>query len=333
MSVRRNLLKIVAFLAFAPGMSSCIYEYDNCSEEQYFSIAGDWRFAREARPEGMAYIFFPKCGGEPWRFDFPGKSAGTVILPPGEYHFLSFNDDTYSVRFRDGDGFDGYVAYTDEVDRTVFNDTGLFKAPALPENVSTKNEQLIKCPEMMWGCAYRFFELFYGGLTYSISPEQSPQLSTDMILTVFQRQLTSRYSFVISDVSNLDGVRALSSVFSGLAGSLNLATGIKSTYPVMLPSRAYVLDSTTIKGEFVTFGLPEHADTSNILSLFVLLKDGRKFMYQFDVTEQVRGAPDPLNVTVRINGLVLEESEEEAGDGAFDVSVDGWTTVEININN
>jgi len=332
MSVRRNLLKIVVLLAFVPGVSSCIYEYDNCPEEQDFSIVNDWRYAPDAQPEGMACIFFPKCGGEPWRFDFPGKGAGPLVLPPDEYHFLSFNDDTYSVRFIDSDGFDGYVAYTNKASHTAFNEAGLAKAPSLPDNVSTDTEQLVECPDMMWGCAYRFFELFYGSLTYSVSPEHSPQFSTDMILTAFQRQLTSRYRFVISDVSNLDGVRALSAVFSGLAGSLNLATGMKSTYPVMVPSRAYASDSTIIKGDFITFGLPDHADVSNILSLLVLLKDGRKFMYQFDVTEQVRDAPDPLDVTVRINRLRLEDSKEEVSDGAFDVSVEGWTTIGININ-
>jgi len=332
MYVLRNMLKIVALPVIASGMISCVYEYDDCHEEQIFTIINDEKFIQEAWPEGMAYIFFPKCGGEPWRFDFPGKNAGTVKLPPGDYHFLSFNDDTYSVLFKDNDGFDGYVAYTEEASRIVFDEAGLAKAPTLPKNVSTNTEQLMKCPDMMWGCAYRQFELSHGSLKYSVSPEQPAQFSTDFILTAFQRQLTSRYGFIISDVANLDGVRALSAVFSGLAGSLNLATGIKSTYPVMLSSQAYASDGTMIKGEFVTFGLPEHPDASNILSLLVLLNDGRKYMYQFDVTEQVRNAPDPLEVTVRINGLLLEECEEKTEDGAFDVSVDGWTTIVININ-
>lgn len=317
MIVRQNPLKTVPLLAFALGVYSCIYEYDDCPKEQNFSIVNDWTFARDAHPEGMAYIFFHKCSEEQWRFDFPGMSAGAVMLPFGEYSFLSFNDDTCSVRFHDSGGFDEYVAYTDEADRTAFNDAGLFKAHALPDNVSSEAELLMECPDMMWGCAYR---------------NLLPKLSTDMILTVFQRQLTSRYSYVITDVVNLDGVRALSAVFSGLAGSLNLATGIKSIYPVMLPSRAYASDDTTIKGEFVTFGLPEHPDANNILSLFVLLKDGRKFMYQFDVTDNVRSAPDPFNVSVRINGLRLEESKEDVGEGAFDVNVDDWITIRININ-
>lgn len=317
MIVRSNPLKTVPLLAFVLGLYSCIYEYDDCPDGQKYSIVNDWRFALDASPEGMAYIFFPKCSEEQWRFDFPGMDAGAVMLPLGEYSFLSFNDDTYSVRFHDSGGFDEYVAYTDAADHTAFNDAGLPKAPVLPDNVASEAEQLMECPDMMWGCAYR---------------DLQPQLSADMVLTAFQRQLTSRYSYVITDVVNLDGVRALSTVFSGLAGSLNLATGIKSMYPVMLPSRAYASDGTTIRGEFVTFGLPEHPDANNILSLFVLLKDGRKFMYQFDVTDQVRSAPDPYNVSVRINGLRLEESKDEIGEGAFDVNVDDWTTIRININ-
>lgn len=88
---------------------------------------------------------------------------------------------------------------------------------------------------------------------------------------------------------------------------------------------------TRIEGEFYTFGLPENVEAPNILYLFITLMDGRSFMYRFDVTDQVRQAPDRMSVLIELHGLVLEKNET-TGTGGFDVAVDGWTTVDVNIN-
>ncbi len=53
--------------------------------------------------------------------------------------------------------------------------------------------------------------------------------------------------------------------------------------------------------------------------------------YEFDVTEQARTAPDPMNVEIIIDGLTLPEVENPKPGGTFDVSVDGWTTIIIDI--
>lgn len=46
----------------------------------------------------------------------------------------------------------------------------------------------------------------------------------------------------------------------------------------------------------------------------------------------MRNAPDPLDVKVIIRGLELEESEGGSKPGGgFDVSVDGWISITINI--
>ena len=66
----------------------------------------------------------------------------------------------------------------------------------------------------------------------------------------------------------------------------------------------------------------------NILSLFVVIKDGRRFCYQFIVTNQVRTAPNPMNVSLIVKGLTLEKPEAGHGTG-FDVAVDGWETVVV----
>ncbi len=315
------------------GLSSCnfIYEYDNCPPDNQLTIVNDWTAAPDADPEGMAYLFFPDDGGATWRYDFPGREAGAVNLQHGSYSFLSYNDDTYNVRFKEGDGYSGYVAYTDAAERVAFNIASDTSATALPQRMALSEQPLVKCPDMMLGCSYPRVDLAESVLSYLTAENSEPVTSSAKVLTVHQRQLTARYSFIIHDVENLAGVKQMSAMFGGLAGSLNLATGAAGDYPSALPSKAVKASDTSISGNFITFGLPPQPDTDNVLSLLVQLTDGRKFNYEFNVTDQVRRAPDPLNVHVELCGLKLEVSDP-ADTGAFDVNVDGWTTVVININ-
>ena len=62
----------------------------------------------------------------------------------------------------------------------------------------------------------------------------------------------------------------------------------------------------------------------------MVIKDGRRFCYEFDVTDQVRTAPDPMEVLLTVRGLTIDKSDTGDGTG-FDVSVDGWQTVTVNI--
>lgn len=305
--------------ALMSGMSSCIFEYgDDCPDRLVVTVLNDWTAAPTAAPGGMAYIFMPADGSAPWRYDFPGRDAGAVLLPPGQYSFLSFNDDTYNIRFHDEAGYDGYEFYT--------------VSGELPAGV-TATEPVLSCPDMMWGCAYGCVEVGYEALSYV--PVATPEghersvVSTRFELLALQRPLTARYRFRITDISNLEGVRSMSASLSGMAGSLYPATGRKGNYPSTLALKAARTADDAVGGDFFTFGIPANPSARNVLSLMVVLTDGRGYCYDFDVTEQVRRAPDPMDVTLLISGLVIEPSESDEPSG-FDVSVDGWETVVVN---
>jgi len=88
-----------------PAVSSCIYEYDTCQPARDINIVNDWELVAKASPKGIVFIFFSEDGSAPWRFDFPGMEGGTVNMPQGRYSMLSFNDDTYNVRFIENEGY------------------------------------------------------------------------------------------------------------------------------------------------------------------------------------------------------------------------------------
>lgn len=322
----------VVSLAFGATLSSCILEdIEACSDRIPFTIENDWRSCPDAAPGGMAYIFFPDDGSEPWRFDFAGRDAGEVKMAPGNYRFLSYNDDTAHVLFRGDGGYDSYKAYTGETDLL-----GLIPPVDRGESLPRiADERILECPDMMWGCAYYDFSLRYDGVYYM--PGAAPRFrsrmeySPDFVLTAAQRPLTAHYSFRIEDIENLSGVKSMSAALSGMAGAMLIASGVKEDYPSTLTFKASILDAATAGGEFFTFGIPDAPSVPNIFSLFVVLKDGRRFCYRFDVTDRVRSAPDPMNVSLIMRGIKLEEPEPES-DAGFDVSVDGWETVIVNID-
>lgn len=327
----RFILQAVA-LASSLCTASCIYEYDNCPDRLSLQIVNDWTAAPSATPGGMAYIFFPDDGAAEWRFDFPGNTAGSVSLPVGNYSFLSYNDDTANVVFSEDSGYDEYEAYTattELLDAIPASERGSI----LPTGHDGR-ERVVRPPDMLWGCAYCSVKLHYGGVRYVATgisePGEQPVFSPDFILTALQRPLTAHYTFRIEDIENLSGVSSMSAALGGMAGSLTLSSGEKGSYPSTLSLKAASLSPTVVGGDFYTFGIPPTPDVANILSLFVVIKDGRRFCYEFDVTDQVRTAPDPMEVLLTVRGLTIDKPD--TGDGAgFDVSVDGWQTVTVNI--
>lgn len=297
--------------------SCCRHRCDEPSGRTGVTIESDWSECADAQPQGMAYIFFSDAEAQYWRFDFQGTDAGSVMLPEGRYSFASFNDDTYHTVI-DGSSYSSLRAYT---------------WPAhLPHDIGN-GQPVAESPDMLWGCAYRFVSLLYDKLIYVQSDSDEsvthPVVSPDFILTAYQRQITPRYRLTISDVENLSGVRSMKAALSGMAGEYFFDGGHKGSDPVTMTFNPEAADSTTITGRFSTFGLTELNDVSNNLYLFVILKDGRAFIYSFDVTDQVQGAPDPMAVDILLRGLVIERSDTPGG---FDVAVDGWVTVNVNID-
>lgn len=335
-NVRNFLLKFL-LLFFTSCLSSCIYEYDNCPDKVSFTIVSEWSQSKKTEefsffpePEGMSYVFFPDDGSPFWRFDFPGCDAGKVSMSVGDYKFLSFNDDTSNVLFRGEDTYFTYEAYTPETD-LLCGIPSSQRGAGFPQRY---DECVVASPDMIWGCSYGSFILDYDGLNYiPFASDKSDEIrfcSPELVLTARQRPLTARYRYRIEHVENLAGVKYMSAALSGLAGSMLLASGKKGAYPSTVTMNASSVDDTTIGGGMWTFGIPSEPTVKNFLSLFVVLKDGRRFCYDFDVTDQVRSASDPMNVVIVLRGLVLEVSEE-GENSAFDVNVDGWITTVVNI--
>lgn len=300
--------------------ASCIYDYPgDCDEKTGFEIVNDWSLAPAAAPEGMAYLFYPEGSVRPWRFDFPGREAGGVSLPPGEYSFVMFNDDTSDIDFvEDGAGLG---VTTEKV--SVGFDAGY--------------GDLRRSPDMMWGDASARVVLGTSSLEYessTYSPQREMVSSPDMRMVTYPRQIVATYNVRVRHVANLHGVAAMKGILGGLSTGMELSTGRHWDEVAGVPFDFRIEADSSVSARFLTFGLPEQGSrkADNALLLFFKLSDGRTERRQFDVTEIVRGAADPLNVSIEIDSVTLPYAPTVVGGGGFDPSVVGWTTVTVNFN-
>ncbi len=317
-------------------LSGCSWIYDNhycCEineEEGSFDVFSDWHECPDADPAGMAYMFFPVSGGEPWRFDFPKKDGGPLMLPDGVFHVLSFNDDTSRVLFGNEGDYSKFYCYCRETG--LYN--GLLTAgpgEVIGAAVTEEGEKVMEAPDEMWGECVEWFSLEASGVELR-RKEDDPEISySDRILLIYPHLLTPRYSYVVSDISNLSGVARMCASLSGMSPSLELATEEPSGEHVTLPLAAERSGEGEVSGSIYTFGPAADEDTAHKLTLYFWLVDGNKFKYEFDVSRQILEAPDKMDVILKVGGIELPESGPPAGDGAFDVTVDGWNTYILSL--
>lgn len=302
-------------LAVCALMQSCIYEdLQECGGEFYgcLTVVNDWVNAPDANPEGMGYFFFPAAGGAYWRFDLAGRDGGEIKIPTGDYNLLLFNDDTANVIETDTESFGSMSLSTPACEPYP----GYNEGKSHPEAMEAQNQPSLTNPDMVWSTSA-------DGVKVELT-------NGDQRVTTYPEAITATYHIIINNVTNLDGVAQMSGAMSGMARSVRLSDRTLSEQAVILPSGLKKAGTDGIRGDFHTFGRCATEATPNILFLFIGLTNGKRYVYDIDVTKAVKTAPDPMDVWIRIDSLDLPESEPSQG-GAFDVEVDGWTHVSINM--
>lgn len=287
-----------------------------------------WNLAPDASPDGMACFFFREDEKATWRFDFPDACGGEVRLPLGDYAFITVNDDTQVV-FDNDDSYNLFTISTLPCD--LFSSVSFVDNPASdwPKGV---DEMVVRCPDLLWCDRIPYVSLGFDKLSYQVlrSGEAYTRSSKFRQLPVHPICIVGRYHVVISDVSGIDGIRHVSAAMSGMSPSVRIHDLSRSSEGATLPFDVSCSDSSMICGDFLSFGRATDSGVRNILYLFVWLSDGSRYNYECDVTSQVIEAGDPMDVWIYIKGIDIPESSETTG--GFDVSVDQWNKVVINMN-
>ena len=257
-------------------------------------VVYDWRNASDADPEGMRLFFYSGADdtGYPLQFDLTGKSGGSVSLPPGRYHVVSYNNDCEFTRFNSTENLNLHHATTREGD--ILEPLSGKASARAPDS-----ERVFVAPDKLWGCT-----------AYDITvPDPKREPHTE--ITLAPLPFHCHYTIEIRNVTHIDELSRTSASLSGLSPSVIITTGELGDESVTIPFEAHADRlRNIITGEFLTFGHREDYENSHRLNLYVWMSDGNRYLFgstgdKFDVTAQVDTASDRRHVHIIVDGLDL----------------------------
>lgn len=291
--------------------------YDD-TETPELNIVFDWTKTPDAAPQSViAYLFSPEVATPALRYNFSGREGGRANVPAGRYVGLGMNsDNTDWARLRNTEDYELFEVYTDDL--AVLTSFGL-PARSVPRARDTESERMAQAAaDMMWTDRQ-------DGLI--VDPYMSNQT-----LTFYPEEITCHYTVTINDVENIDYLKGanLDATLSGLSESYLIGHRSSSVTPATMP---LVLRQTAGKnsvfGSFINFGAPADPAVKQILTVYLVFEDKTGSYATFDVSSQVREAPDPHHVDIVVNGLELPHPI--ASGSGFVPDVNEWESVNYDL--
>lgn len=284
------------------------------AKSRRLTVAFDWTKASEAAPRTMRVSLYPSSATHPLDYELVNTNADTISLSPDTYQLLCYNGDTERVLSR-GDSFDTFELYTRTTEMARAADM-FSEARDVPRAGGTEELELVLEPDPLWtGSASEVV----------VTPED------DAEATIAMRRATECYTFVISNVSNLQYVSDVAATLSGVSGSTYPSTGHCSDTRCIIPFAMNTIGETTLKGTVRCMGHCPQAKTAHMLVVYAMLRDGSKYYYTFDVTE-VMHSQSASDAEVYIIELADIPFPKPITNGSgLHPSVDTWQSVQIEV--
>lgn len=341
-----NIILIALFIMSV--MSSCENKALCYHHNHYvkLKVQFDWQDAPEANPYGMTVYFYPEEQylGEndedivyrTERFDLNALEGGEIRLPKGRYRVITYNNDTELAFGRYTDNFDVHHLFTRNASVTELADGLTVRADEAPRPDGTENENVVAQPDNVWGCHAYDVEVTEEGVSYRCFPfsekdnwKEIPPTVTEHVITLYPHDLLCHYSYEVRNVKNLSIVNNACAAISGMSPTLTVSNEKSGDEPVTLPLEAKADGSSTIRGEFLTFGHPEDDSAPHRFGLYIWTHSGKSLFYgkdeeRFDVTQQLDTATNRRRVHIIIDGLPLDTVKNEGGGGGFQPAFGDW---------
>lgn len=314
---RIRLLSLMLFLLILTACEHKEFRYVT-SPFRSLRVEFNWeRYEDFQKPEGMRVIFFPKDGtSEPWIFDFPNGEGRQIELPENEYRVICYNYDTSGISWENPNSFVEYLAKT----RSVLAPDSV-KASTTPS----------------WLC---------GDHINWVSLQNIPE-GTEKVITLYPVRMVSRYTYEVNGIRNLERVADIRASLSGMSGSLLMA---EDKLPDGLSENLFFggeIVGNQIKGGFYTFGYCQDIASPQVFKLYLKCRNGMVIVVEQDVSAQVHSVPVKghigdvhliINFKFHFDVPKLENEGEGGGGGnnssggaGFDVGVDDWADVNVDI--
>lgn len=314
---------LVLASVFGMAMSSC-EQKELCYDHNHaynLNVSFDWRQSPDASPGSMLLYMFPRDNTErTLRREFAGSAGGKTLLPVNiTYDALFFNSDIRNAIFSNTSRLETFTVSS----RTAATIDGIdASAHSVPRANGTETERMATEADKIWGGRNA------DGILLTL--EQSEHCNAYNV-TFFPQRMFCTYSVKIKNVENIENItRNISATLSGMAGGRYISSNEKTdekvtvVFPISIDSQMQ-----SVIGSMHNFGNSPVGGTPNKLVVYTTLTDGTKWYYVYDVTDQIRTAPDPYNVEIRLDTLPIPNKMQ--GGSGMNPGVNDWNKIEVPI--
>ena len=307
-----SLLFLVASFIMMITLEGCnhkdlLADYSGTSQ---VNMLYDWsRATGNPDPAHVDLYLYPGQGGAP-NYQQTPKTGVTLVLPADTYTGFAFATDSGSLQINDTGNKDACTITTKDED--ILAPLGQ-PSGSVPRPAGTENERVAMTPDPAWAGHTDGFTV--------------PGTDEELTHTIYMEDLYVTYHVTVSDVNGIEALKAVSGALTGLAGGIYPATGKLTDEKVTMPFAVekYPQESS-LKSQFLAFGDCPGAPGTHILALYAFLENGEKYMFTFDVTDQVHAQKGQKDIYINVSGIDLKDPLD-----SFGATVDGWIGTDTTV--
>lgn len=309
------LAEILFWMLCSCEQKDLCYNHDHASN---VTVDFDWSKSPEANPSSMLLFLFPRQEGEYLlKKEFIGRQGGNILARVGvDYSALGFNSNVRNLYiYQNGNEIEAHAKSASVLDRL-----GLLVSD-IPQASGTEYQRVVMEPDSLWSAV--------SDRDISISLEENDN-GEIYNLKLYPEKRFCTYSVKIKNVANVGSLSAsVAGSLSGQAGGVSLMDGTRTSEDVIVTFPFQLTKENALEGQFNSFGCSVNSNLPNKLVVYTVLKDDTKWSYVYDVTDQVRNAPDPYHIEIVLDKLPIPNRIEN--NSGFVPGVNDWTVIEIPV--
>lgn len=281
-------------------------------------MAFDWSNAPDANPKSMSLFLFPIEGGTPYRFDLNGHDGGTIEVEAGTYHAVCINNDKQAITFLGDESFNTLEIFSPEATIIQLGSAFSVSPYELPKASDTENQPLVQQPPLLWSDAVYNLSIDADSLQFVMTP----------------KSIVDTYKVTIAHINNARYIQSLSATVSDLADGyfpgVTTHNDNRTTIPLAL---THNVELSNAEGMFHTYGHCAETSRNHKLMLYAIMADGKKYYYEYDVTNQMHLPADTDNIRhITVDLLDLPESTGSGDLGSgLGPSINDWEHIDIEL--
>lgn len=280
-----------------------------CENETGIFVKFDWQKAKHI-PEGMTVLFYNMGGELVYTFNNVPPDGELVRIESGKYRIACYNNDTEYVQWSGQNKLDSLQVQTRKSQNII---------PKTDKKTSKTDDELIVTS----------FDYLCGDVLYE--KDVHPKSNTEQYIVLTPEALLDRYTYEVNSLKNGKYISKVLASLSGLSQRLFLSHPDYQNGIVTMPFFNNELENHELSavGSMLNLGDYNSYTNKNILTLYIW-SPGGNLKASFDVSDQVRNAPDPHNVHIIINTSIVVPPPIE-GDEGIDPSVDEWKDITYDV--